>query len=108
MGVSDGSGRVATAIGLLITQRSQVQILPPLPSSQSEASSDHGRGLLRMPCAPNCARGLRGGPPRRLGGETYPADIVRDAGGGRTSTEACVRRLCDGLQIKCNPPTIDP
>jgi hypothetical protein len=28
MGLSDGPGRVATARGLLITQRSEVQILP--------------------------------------------------------------------------------
>jgi len=28
MGVSDGPRRVATALGLLITQRSEVQILP--------------------------------------------------------------------------------
>ena len=31
MGVSDGPGRVATARGMLITQRSRVQIPPPLP-----------------------------------------------------------------------------
>ena len=48
------------------------------------------------------------GPPRRLGGEAYPADVVRDAGGGRTSTEARHPNVCDKLQMKCNPPTIDP
>jgi hypothetical protein len=44
----------------------------------------------------------------RLGGEAYPADVVRAAGGGRTSTEARRPNVCDRLQIKCNPPTIDP
>jgi hypothetical protein len=34
VGVSDRPGRAGTAIGLLITQRSRVQIPPPLPSSQ--------------------------------------------------------------------------
>ena len=47
-----------THVARLITQRSRVQIPPPLLSSRSEASSDHGRGLLHVPCAPNCARGL--------------------------------------------------
>ena len=36
-----------------------------------------------------------------------PAHVVRDAGGGRTSTEARRPRICDKLQIKCNPPTIN-
>ena len=31
--------------------------------------------------------------PRRLGGEAYPGDVVRDAGGERTSTEAQHERL---------------
>ena len=35
-----------------------------------------------------------------------PADVVRDAGGGRTSTEARRPDFCDKLQIKCNPSTI--
>ena len=36
MGVCDGSGRVGTAIGLLITQRSRVQIPPPLLISAAQ------------------------------------------------------------------------
>ena len=48
-----------------------VQIPPRYQVCRSEASSDHGRGLLRVPCAPNCARGLCG-PLRRLDGEAYP------------------------------------
>ena len=42
------------------------------------------------------------------GGEAYPADVVRDAGGGRTSTEARYPDVCDKLQTKCNSPTMDP
>jgi len=52
--------------------------------------------------------GLRGGLPRRLGDEAYPGDVVRDASGERTSTEARHRSVCDKLQIKCNLPTIGP
>jgi len=48
--------------------------------------------------------GRRGG----WGGEAYPADVVRDAGGGRTSTEARRPDVCDELQIKCSPSTMDP
>jgi hypothetical protein len=43
-----------TGVVWLITQRSQVQILPPLPSCRSEASSDHGRGLLHASCKRIC------------------------------------------------------
>jgi hypothetical protein len=48
-----------TCVVLLITQRSQVQILPPLPSSRSEASSDHGGGLLLVVCTRICAAASR-------------------------------------------------
>jgi hypothetical protein len=34
VGAGDRLGRAGTATGLLITQRSEVQILPPLPSQQ--------------------------------------------------------------------------
>ncbi len=40
-------------------------------------------------------------PARRLSMIT-PADVVRDAGGGRTSTEARRPDICDKLQMKCN------
>ena len=55
-----GSQRLAgtpeTGVVVLITQRSQVQILPPLPLPplpirRSEASSDSGRGLFAVACA---------------------------------------------------------
>jgi hypothetical protein len=39
-----------TCVVGLIIQRSRVQILPPLPNSRSEASSDHGGGLLHAGC----------------------------------------------------------
>jgi hypothetical protein len=35
-------------------------------------------------------------------------DVVRDAGGGRTSTETRRPFICDKLQMKCNPPTVGP
>jgi hypothetical protein len=37
-----------------------------------------------------------------------PGDVVRDAGSGGTFTEARHPGVCDRLQMKCNPPTIDP
>jgi hypothetical protein len=108
-GASQGlSETPETRVVWLITQRSQVQILPPLPSLQVKALSDHGKGLLRMPCAPVCARGLRDGPPRRLGGETFPRGH-RSRRGRRTDFHRGVASdVCDGLQIKCNPSIIDP
>jgi hypothetical protein len=42
MGMSDRPGRVATAHGLLITQRSRVQIPPPLPRPQGPFSNREG------------------------------------------------------------------
>src|SRR6202161_2248531 len=48
------AGTAETGVVWLITQRSQVQILPPLPSSSSEASSDHGGGLLYVDCKRIC------------------------------------------------------
>jgi hypothetical protein len=39
-----------TCVVLLITQRSQVQILPPLQDCSSGVLSDHGRGLLHASC----------------------------------------------------------
>ena len=34
-------------------------------------------------------------------------DVVRDAGGVQTSTQVLRPFICDKLQMKCNPPTID-
>ena len=93
---------------VLITQRSRVQIPPPLPSLQV-------RGLFRSwkgpsacaVCTELCTRRLRRAA-AAAGGEAYPADVVRDAGGGRTSTEARHPDVCDKLQTKCNSPTMDP
>jgi hypothetical protein len=56
-------------------------------------------------CTELCTRPLRGAA-AALGGEAYLADVVRDAGGGRTSTEARRPSVCDKLQMKCNLPTI--
>ncbi len=47
-GLHGRSGPPWMGASLLITQRSQVQILPPLP--RSEAGSEHGSGLLYVPC----------------------------------------------------------
>ena len=60
-----------------------------------------------MPCARNCARGPRG-PPRRLGGEAYPADVVLRRRRCTTSTQVLRPFICDKLQMKCNPPTVGP
>ena len=72
MGVCDRLGRAGTGIGLLITQRSRVQIPPPLLSLQV-------RGLFRSwkgPSAVAVCTELRTRPLRRAavptGGETYP------------------------------------
>jgi hypothetical protein len=46
MGVSDGPRRAGTAIGLLITQRSRVQIPPPLLVSAGQGPFLFGRGPL--------------------------------------------------------------
>jgi hypothetical protein len=48
MGACDGPGRVRTAIGLLITQRSRVQIPPPLLVSAGQGLFLTGRGPLRI------------------------------------------------------------
>ena len=96
-----------TYVVVLITQRSRVQIPPPLPSLQV-------RGLFRSwkgpsacaVCTELCARPLRG-PPRRPGGEAYPrTSVVTQSADGRTSTEARRPDVCDRLQMKCNPSTI--
>ena len=47
MGVCDLLGRDATAIGLLITQRSRVQIPPRYQFPQVKVLSRQGEGLLR-------------------------------------------------------------
>jgi hypothetical protein len=57
MGVSDGPGRVATALGMLITQRSQVQILPPLP--RQEALFRTGRGPFACSLCTDFVHGAR-------------------------------------------------
>jgi hypothetical protein len=84
-----GRGKSAwTGTGLLITERSRVQIPPPLPSLQV-------RGLFRSRKGPSaCAvctelvheaseEGRRGGRAVRR----TPGDVVRDAGGEWASTE---------------------
>ena len=40
--------------------------------------------------------------------DDHAGDVVRGAGGGRTSTEVLRPFICDKLQMKCNPPTIGP
>jgi hypothetical protein len=39
---------------------------------------------------------------------TYPADVVRDAGGVRLLLRRCSPFICDKLQMERNLPTIDP
>jgi hypothetical protein len=51
MDVCDRPGRAGTALGLLITQRSRVQIPPPLPNVQVRGLFPSGRGLLAVSCA---------------------------------------------------------
>src|SRR5579859_4092654 len=92
-----------TCVVWLITQRSRVQIPPPLPSPQV-------RGLFRSwkgpsacaVCTELCTRPLRAAAAWAGRGEVYPADAVRHAGGGRTSPEAQRPDICDELQMKCN------
>jgi hypothetical protein len=76
MGVSDGPGQVATALGLLITQRSEVQILPPLPMCRSEALSEHGEGLLRVVCKPIRKRRARSNRDNALGAVVSRGDAI--------------------------------
>src|SRR5271169_5148140 len=93
----------------LMTQRSRVQIPPPLLISQV-------RGLFRSwkgpsacaVCTELCTKPLRrAGPPWRLGVRRTP-EVVRDAGGVRLPPRRCAHFICDKLQMKCNSPTIDP
>src|SRR5215469_5792349 len=44
IGMSDRPGQAETALGLLITQRSRVQIPPPLPVSAGQGPFPVGRG----------------------------------------------------------------
>ncbi len=62
------TGTPETGVVVLITQWSQVQILPPLPKCRSEASSGHGRGLLAVVCKRVCKRGGCGPCARSLRG----------------------------------------
>ena len=48
MGLSDRPGRAGTAIGLLITQRSRVQIPPPLLVSAGQGPFLSGKGPFRV------------------------------------------------------------
>jgi len=52
VGVCDGPGRAGTGIGLLITQRSRVQIPPPLPGETPPG--DSFPGAFRIACNPIC------------------------------------------------------
>jgi hypothetical protein len=56
-----------TCIVVLITQRSQVQILPPLQRCRSEAPSSHGRGLLHVVCKRRSRSSLLAGSRRPTG-----------------------------------------
>ena len=68
MAVCDGAGRAGTAIGLLITQRSEVQSLPPLLISAGQRPFP---GTERAFCVTgNVTRGGAGAGCRGLTGET--------------------------------------
>jgi len=72
MGACDKLGRAGTAIGLLITQRSRVQIPPPLPSLQVRGLFRSWRGPSACAvCTELCTRLLRRAAVA-TGGETYP------------------------------------
>src|SRR5262245_418129 len=80
MGVCDGPGRAGTAIGLLITQRSRVQIPPPLLVSAAQGLLPIGEGPWRnKPCDQSGARAVAQGSRR--------ARLVRRASTERDSVE---------------------
>jgi hypothetical protein len=72
MGVCDGAGRAGTEIGLLITQRSRVQIPPPLLISAGQGPFPI-RG--RVFCVPGAVvKGVVGAGSARPGSETRRQD----------------------------------
>jgi len=94
-----------TRVVWLITQRSRVQIPPPLPRCRSEAFSRTGKGPSAFTlCTELCTRPLRrAGPPWRLGGENVPRGRRSRRWRRTASTEALLpvhlRQIADGAQL---------
>jgi hypothetical protein len=96
-----------TRVVWLITQRSGFKSRPRYQVGRSEASSDHGRGLLHAPCDGIVHEASEEG---RRGGWAVRRTRGRRSRRRRCTTSTQVPRpfICDKLQIKCNSPTMGP
>ena len=82
-------------MGAGVTHNPEVEGSNPSPAYQvslgQRPSSEHGRGPSACAVCTNVHEASEGA--AAAGGEVHPGDVVRDAGGERTSTEAQHERL---------------